>query len=129
MAGVEEIHKHNFLSGRKIISISIADEVKRVLASGKWASVDRHAEPLIKGEGINVALVTLKNGARLDEHRTKAPITVQVIAGKIVLVAEGERTELNPGSMVALDREIPHAVEALSDSAFILTVGGESRTT
>lgn len=127
MAGAEEIQKRNFLSERKIISICIADEMKRVLANDKWTSGDRHVESLIKGEGINVALVMLKSGARLDEHRTRAPITVQVIDGKIALVVEGERSELAAGSILAIDRELSHAVEALSDSAFILTVGGESR--
>ena len=125
MADIEQAAKRNFLSQHSAITVSLADEIHRIRASDKWMNGDRHVESLVKGEGINVALVMLKKGARLDEHRTKAPFAVHVIEGQIALLAQGLRHELAPGLVFALEREIPHAVEAISDAAFVLTIGGE----
>ena len=125
MADNHESGKRNFLSQHPSITISIEAELRRIRAGATWISGDRLVESLVKGDGINVALVMLKKGAQMEEHRTKAPITVQVIEGEIVFIEAGARHVLAPGSLFALEREIPHAVEAVSDAAFILTIGGE----
>ena len=36
----------------------------------------------------------LKRGARLHEHRTKGPVTVQVVAGAVRFVAANSHNEL-----------------------------------
>lgn len=125
MADDHESGKRNFLSQHPSITISVEAELQRIRTGDQWKSSDRLVESLVKGDGINVALVMLKKGARMEEHRTKAPITVQVVEGEIAFVEGGARHVLAPGSLFALEREIPHAVEAVSDAAFILTIGGE----
>jgi len=58
-------------------------------------------------------------------HRVKAPITVHLLEGRINFIAGDKSRPLNPGMLLALDRAIAHSIEALEDSALILTVGGE----
>src|SRR5208283_4583728 len=84
-----------------------------------------HENFLAKGDGINVALIVLKKGAKLQEHHTRAPITVQVIEGRINFIANGKTQLVTPGMLLALDRAIEHSIEALEESAMVLTVGGE----
>ena len=90
-----------------------------------WSGNDRHGSSLVKGDGINVALMMLKKGAKLQEHHTRAPITVQVIEGRINFIASGKTQLVTPGMIVALDRAIEHSIEALEECAIVLTVGGE----
>jgi quercetin dioxygenase-like cupin family protein len=97
----------------------------RLKGEPAWASGDRHGSSLVKGDGINVALMMLKKGAKLQQHHTRAPITVQVIEGRINFIAGGKTQLVTAGSMVALERAIEHSVEALEQSALVLTVGGE----
>lgn len=119
-------HHENFLAqGGGTIGVDIRAEIARLKSEPAWADNDRHGSSLVKGDGINVALMLLKKGAKMQEHHTRAPITVQVIEGRINFVAKGTPQLVTAGMIVALDRGIAHAVEALEDSSLVLTVGGE----
>ncbi len=103
------------------VSIRIGDEVARLRARLESSSADREAASLVKDYGLNVMLMVLKKGARLHEHHTKGPLTVQVVAGLVRLVAAATPQEIAAGGILALDREIPHSVDALEDSVLLLT--------
>ena len=119
-------HHENFLAqGSGMVGVDIRAEISRRKNEPAWADNDRHGSSLVKGDGINVALMLLKKGAKLQEHHTRAPITVQVIEGRINFVAKGKPQLVTAGTIVALDRGIAHAVEAVEESALVLTVGGE----
>jgi quercetin dioxygenase-like cupin family protein len=115
----------NLLAQSKQVIVDIRTEITRLKSEPAWASGDRHGVSLVKGDGINVALMLLKKGAKLQEHHTKAPITVHLLEGRINFVASDKPHPLTAGMLLALDRAIAHSIEALEDSALILTVGGE----
>jgi quercetin dioxygenase-like cupin family protein len=115
----------NFLAQGGQVAVDIRAEIARLKREPAWADNDRHGSSLVKGDGINVALMLLKPGAKLQEHHTRAPITLQVIDGRINFVANGKTQVVTSGMLVALDRAIEHSVEALEESAIVLTVGGE----
>ena len=115
----------NLLAQSKQVAVDIGAEITRLKSEPAWASGDRHGLSLVKGDGINVALMLLKKGAKLQEHHTKAPITVYLVEGRINFIAGDKPRPLTPGMLLALDRAIAHSIEALEDSALILTVGGE----
>ena len=54
--------------------------------------------------------------------RRAGRISVQAIAGHIQIHIEGIVLDLPPGHLLALERGIAHDVEALEDSAFLLTI-------
>ncbi len=118
-------HNENFLAQGGLVAVDIRAEIARLKGEPAWASGDRHGSSLVKGDGINVALMMLKKGAKLQQHHTRAPITVQVIEGRINFIAKGKTQLVTAGTMVALDRAIEHSVEAVEESALVLTVGGE----
>jgi len=115
----------NFLAQGGLVAVDIRAEIARLKNEPAWASGDRHGSSLVKGDGINVALMVLKAGAKLQEHHTRAPITLQVIEGRINFVAGGKKQVVTAGTILALDRAIEHSVEAVEESALVLTVGGE----
>jgi quercetin dioxygenase-like cupin family protein len=118
-------HNENFLAQGGLVAVDIRAEIARLKSEPAWVSGDRHGSSLVKGDGINVALMMLKKGAKLQQHHTRAPITVQVIEGRINFVAKGKTQLVTAGTIVALDRAIEHSVEAVEESALLLTVGGE----
>jgi quercetin dioxygenase-like cupin family protein len=118
-------HNENFLAQGGLVAVDIKAEIARLKSEPAWASGDRHGSSLVKGDGINVALMMLKKGAKLQQHHTRAPITLNVIEGRINFIARGKTQLAAAGTMVALDRAIEHSVEALEESAIVLTVGGE----
>ncbi len=104
-----------------VASIQLVDEISRLKKRLESSKEDCQAASLVKDHGLNVMLMLLKKGAHLHEHRTKGPLTLQVIAGLVHLVAANKPNELTAGSILALDHDVPHSVEALEESVLLLT--------
>jgi quercetin dioxygenase-like cupin family protein len=118
-------HNENFLAQNALVAVDVTAEIARLKGEPAWATGDRHGSSLVKGDGINVALMMLKKGAKLQEHHTRAPVTVHVIEGRINFIANGQTHAAARGTIIALDRGIEHSLEAVEESALVLTVGGE----
>jgi quercetin dioxygenase-like cupin family protein len=103
-----------------MLTANIASEIKRLKDAPEWASGDRHAVSLVKDDALNVLLMVLKAGASLHEHRTKGPIAIEVISGSVRFSSGNDQRVVSGGELVALDRRIPHRLEALEESAVIL---------
>jgi quercetin dioxygenase-like cupin family protein len=88
---------------------------------GEGAS-GRRAETLVKTDRLRLVLVTMRAGASLDEHTSPGPITIQALRGRFVVSARDREHALNEGGLIALDAGVPHAVRALADGAFLLTI-------
>ena len=103
-----------------MMTVKFADEIARLKSTAEWKSADRHAVSLVKDDALNVLLMVHKKGAHLHEHRTKGPITVQLLSGSIRFSSGSDQRVISAGEMVGLDRDIPHSLEALEESALIL---------
>jgi quercetin dioxygenase-like cupin family protein len=64
----------------------------------------------------------LKAGTRIPEHKANGRIAVQVLSGHVRLNGSGRAFDLLPGSLLALDERAPHDLEALEESAILLTI-------
>ncbi|HEY6385486.1 MAG TPA: hypothetical protein VIX91_07375 [Candidatus Acidoferrum sp.] len=82
----------------------------------------RNSKTLVKHPDFRVVLTALKSNARLHEHKAAGRISVQAIAGHIRMHVQEKAIDLPAGHMLALERALPHDVEALEDSAFLLTI-------
>lgn len=82
----------------------------------------RNSKTLVKHPDFRVVLTVLKSGARLHEHRAAGRISVQTVAGHIRMHIDSKVFDLPAGHVLALEREIAHDVEALENSAFLLTI-------
>jgi len=100
-----------------IASLKVADEIARLKRGPQWAAGDRAAESLAKNSELSVTLLLLKQGAALKEHRARGTVALTIVAGSIRL----NGATLGAGTLAMIDRDTPHAVEALEESALILT--------
>ena len=96
-------------------------EIRRLQAEATWAT-GQNARTLIKYDDFRVVLIALTAKARLQEHKTEGRISVHVLSGHIQLRASGRTFNLRAGGLLALDRSLPHDVEALEESALLLTI-------
>ena len=89
----------------------------------------RRSETLIKRPNLRVVLITMRAGTELHEHVAPGPITVQPLQGRFTLIVESSEHEIAPGTLVSLEGDTRHAVRAIEDGAFLLTIGwcGEER--
>ena len=71
---------------------------------------------------FRVVLALLKSNARLHKHKASGRISVRAAAGHIRMHVQDRVFDLPTGYLLALDRGVVHDVEAVGDSAFLLTI-------
>lgn len=82
----------------------------------------RNAKTMAKYEDFRIVLTAIKGGARIHQHHSAGRISVQTVAGHIRMRALDRQFDLPLGRLLVLDRGVQHDVEAVQDSAFLLTV-------
>ena len=104
-----------------ILSFDLNDEIKRLREEDAWQA-GRNSKTLVKHPDFRVVLTVLKSGTRLQEHKAAGRISVQAVAGRIRMHVQDEVFDLPAGHLLVLERALSHDVEALEDSAFLLTI-------
>ena len=108
------------------LEFDLTAEIDRLHRESTWAR-GRNARTLVKFDDIRVVLSVLRAAMAIPEHTTEGRISVQVLSGHIRLNAAGRTFDLRAGNLLALDQGTPHDVEALEDSAFLLTIAWSGR--
>ena len=103
------------------LEFDLTTEVNQLHRETTWKT-GRNARTLVKYDDFRVVLTALQANTRVPEHRTEGRISVQMLSGHLRLNACGRTFDLLPGGLVALDRGMRHGIEALEDSAFLLTI-------
>jgi quercetin dioxygenase-like cupin family protein len=99
------------------LSHEIADsEQKKPWQSGLYAKT------LYKSDDFRTVLITMERGAQMKEHHADGTISIHVLKGSMRVQAQGQAHGLATASLFTLAPSIKHDVEALEDSAFLLTI-------
>ena len=116
------------LTGRAL-DFDLGAEVERLHEEPAWGQGDRNAKTLVKQPDFRVVLTAMKAGARLAQHEAAGRITIHALEGRLRVHLPDASSDLPAGRLLALDRGVPHDVEAINESAFLLTVSwpGEER--
>jgi quercetin dioxygenase-like cupin family protein len=102
---------------------NVAALVAELLGAARSASSGRAART-IKGDhehALRQTVIALRDGAQMGEHESPGEATLQVLSGRIRLVAGEESWEGAPGDHIAIPPR-RHRLEALADTAVLLTV-------
>jgi len=108
------------------LEFDLARELEQLHHEPGWSS-GHNAKTLAKYDNFRIVLTALKAHARLPEHRTEGRISIQTVAGHIHVRSQGRTFDLPVGGLLALDHAQPHEVDALEDSAFLLTIAWSGR--
>ncbi|HXI40669.1 MAG TPA: hypothetical protein VNH18_07605 [Bryobacteraceae bacterium] len=104
-----------------ILSFDLNAEIARLRSENAWQG-GRNSKTLVKHPDFRVVLTVLKSNARIHEHKAAGRISVQAFAGHIRMQVQEKAIDLPAGNMLALERALPHDVEPLEDSAFLLNI-------
>ena len=103
------------------LEFDLPAELNRLHAETTW-NTGQNAKTLIKYDDFRVVLPALQASARIPEHKAEGRISIHVLSGHLQLKASGRTFSLRPGGLLALDQGVPHDVEALEESSFLLTI-------
>ena len=96
-------------------------EIHRLQAETTWTT-GQNARTLIKYDDLRVVLIALAAKTSMPEHKAEGRISVHVLSGHIQVRASGRTFNLRAGGLLAIDQGVSHDVEALEESALLLTV-------
>ena len=102
---------------------SLPELSQQHLAIAREASSGRSAHTIHGGHDqvLRQTLIALAAGQGLDEHESPGEATLQVLQGRVALVAGDARAEGETGDLLPIPDE-RHSLEALEDAVVLLTV-------
>src|SRR3954453_18018814 len=71
---------------------------------------------------LRQTLIALRAGSNLDEHENPGEATLQVLHGRVTLVAAENQWNGSPGDLMTIP-DSRHSLKAVEDSVVLLTVG------
>lgn len=105
-----------------LLSFQIDEEIDKLKKETDWKEGHKDAITLQKSASLRVVLISMHKGATLKEHKVEGPITLFILSGNIIFSAADEKINVSKNELVVLDKTIPHDLEALEDSTFVLTI-------
>lgn len=76
---------------------------------------------LVKDDQNRVSLLCLTAGTKIPEHTAPRSVSVTIIEGCGTFTLEGREIALQPGVLIYVPANAPHAIEALENLAFLHT--------
>ena len=104
-----------------VFDLAAADSELRKAAA--YLQEGHTARTLVHQPDLRVVLVVMKAGTRIPEHGADGTATVHALSGQLRLGTSEQTADLGVGSLFVLERGVRHDVEAVTDSAFLLTLG------
>ncbi len=104
-----------------VLEFNLNEYIERLQHEKNWLA-GRNSQTIVKYPDFRIVLTILRAGSRLHEHHAAGSISVQTVRGHIRMHAGDRSVDLPAGHVIALDRAVAHDVEAVEESAFLLTI-------
>lgn len=101
--------------------IHLAEEIEK-LWQEPFGQGGRNSKTLVKHPDLRIVLTALKANESIHEHHAAGSISVETLTGHIRMHVPGHTFGLPAGRMLALEQALPHDIEALENSAYLLTI-------
>ena len=116
------VRPHSLPLSGDFAELDLAGELAEMQREPAWSSTGHNAKTLVKYPSLRVVLIALRSGGRIPGHETDGRITIQTVSGHLRVHAAERLFDLPTGRLLALDQHVRHELEALADSAFVLTI-------
>lgn len=108
------------------LEFDLAREIEQLHSEPDW-STGQNAKTLVKYPDLRIVITALRAERRMPGHQTDGRISIQTVQGRVQVRADGRTFDLPAGRVLTLDRGIRHDVEAVEDSAILLTIAWPER--
>ncbi|MFY9554210.1 MAG: hypothetical protein WAV20_07375 [Blastocatellia bacterium] len=116
---------HESLAGHltaPLMDFGLAKEIAQLHEEEAWLRMGRNSKTLVKQPDVRIVLIALQKGGHLEEHSADARISIYTLSGHVKLQLPEQTVDLPQGHLLVLDRAVEHDLEALRESAILLTI-------
>ena len=120
--GIEAL---NLLPGlaEPLLQIDLDKELKQLRREDSWQrEAGRSSKTLAKYPDFRIVLILMKSGTRMRQHRAEGRISIQQLKGQVCIHLADRKVNLSAGHLLVLDCGVLHDVEALEESALLLSI-------
>jgi quercetin dioxygenase-like cupin family protein len=119
---------HSDSTGNTIEGLAQFDLTKEIAdceQTKPWKS-GLFSRTLYKKPDFRTVLIVMEPSARMKEHHADGTLSIHVLKGRIRMGIGEQHYELPAGNLLTLEASVKHDVEAVEDSAFLLTISWPS---
>ncbi len=106
-----------------IRTIDLPLEIGRLRHGRTYDNGGPSGRTLLKQPDLRIVLIALRSGGHMEEHSASGPCSIHAIEGRVRVHLASGPIELGRGGLLAMESAVRHDVEAVEDSAFLLTIG------
>lgn len=107
-------------------SFDLPATLEQIKAEETWRSSSRNAMTLMKSRGQRIVLIAMHDKTEIPMHRADGQLSLQVLEGSLRVSTESQAVTLGRGELLVLHAETPHAIQAIDEAAFLLTLSTEA---
>lgn len=111
-----------------LMRFDLAGEIDRLTSEREWNEGDRNSIVLAKDAQQRLLLTVMRAGARVGHELAEGQIAIQVLGGRVIARRDTASAELGDGDLATVAPGGQWAVEAIEDSAILLTIARDADT-
>jgi len=125
--GIEALNRLPELA-EPLLQIDLERELQQLRQEDSWQrETGRSSKTLAKYPDfrivlIRIVLIMMKGGTRMRQHRAEGRISLQELKGRVRIHLADRTVDVAAGHLLVLDCGVLHDVEALEESAMLLTI-------
>jgi len=110
------------------ITFDIASTAADMRGEGVYERDGHTARTLVREADLRVVLVVMKDGSIIKDHCANETASIHMLSGLVRVRLQDRFVDLPSGRLLVLERALPHNVEAMNESAFLLTLGWHEKS-
>jgi quercetin dioxygenase-like cupin family protein len=120
--GIEVLNRLPELA-EPLLQIDFERELQQLRREDSWQrETGRSSKTLAKYPDFRIVLILMKSGTQMRQHRAEGRISIQQLKGQVCIHLADRKVTLSTGHLLVLDCGVLHDVEALEESALLLTI-------
>lgn len=106
-----------------LLQFDLLEELRQLRHEDSWQrQTGRSSKTLAKYPDLRIILVLMKATTRMNEHRAEGRVSIHALLGRICVHLPDKKVNLAVGQLLVLDCGMVHDVEAVEESAFLITI-------
>jgi quercetin dioxygenase-like cupin family protein len=106
-----------------LLRFDLLQELQELRQENSWQrETGRSSKTLAKYPDFRIVLILMKANTQMDQHRAEGRISIHQLLGKMCVHLPDQEVNVSAGELLVLDCGILHNLEALEESAFLLTI-------